>query len=146
VDGEAPTAVRGRAPKRLELAFVEHEWTTLRHPDGGLLDGVDVGIAALVEALWARGYETKSSCENGGEVYGWCPVGMAYVTFATEPEAGRFAWEVRDLPGYDPRRRVEFIRLSAFRTAATVAFETRLVAEATTRMKEPEASAELDSS
>jgi hypothetical protein len=70
---------------------------------------------------------------------------MAFVTFATEAEAGRFARELRELPGYDPRRRVEFIRLSAFRATATVAFETRLIADATTHMQEPGANAGLDS-
>jgi hypothetical protein len=143
--GEAPIGQRERAAKRLELAVVEHEWTTLRHPDGRLLDAVDVGIAPLVEALWTRGYETKSSCENGGEVYAWCPVGMAYVSFASETEAERFAREVCKLPGYDPRRRVEFIDLSAFPAAATVAFEARLIAEATTYMNESEANAALES-
>jgi hypothetical protein len=117
--------------KQLELAFVEHEWTKLRHPDGWLLDGVDIGIAPLIEALWARGYETNSSCENGGEVYGWCPVGMAYVSFATEAESERFARELRELPGYDPLRRVEFTHLSAY--PQTVAFEARLIEEATER-------------
>jgi hypothetical protein len=134
-----------RSAKRLELAFVEHQWTELRHPDGRLLDGVDVSIAPLIEALWARGYETKSSCENGGEIYGWCPVGMAYVTFATEAEAERFARELRKLPGYDPRRGVNFIDLSAYQAAATVAFEARLIAEATAHMNESGASAALDS-
>jgi hypothetical protein len=115
--------------KQSVLAFVEHEWTRLHHPDGMLLDGVDVGIAPLIEALWARGYETRSSCENGGEVYGWCPLGMAYVSFATQTECERFARELRKLPGYDPQRRVEFIQLSAY--PHTVAFEARLIEQAT---------------
>jgi hypothetical protein len=122
------------AAKRLELAFVEHGWTSLRHPDGRLVEGVDVGIASLIEELWARGYETKSSCQNGGEVYGWCPVGMAYVSFATETECMRFARELRELRGYDPRRRVELVRLSAYPAAQTAAFEARLIAEATERL------------
>jgi hypothetical protein len=132
------------AARPLELAFVEHEWTKLRHPGGRLLEGVDVGIAPLIEALWARGSETRSSCENGGEVYGWCPAGMAYVSFATEVEAGRFAGELRKLSGYDPQRSVEFIRLSAFQGAATVAFEARLIAETTTYVKESAANSASD--
>jgi hypothetical protein len=99
-----------------------------------LVDGVDVGIAPLIETLWARGFQTKSSCQNGGEVYGWCPVGMAYVTFATEAECKRFAGELRELRGYDPRQRVEFLRLSAYRAAQTAAFEARLIGEATERL------------
>jgi hypothetical protein len=125
--------VRQGALKHSVLAFVEHEWTTLRHPDGRLLEGIDVGIAPLIEALWAGGYETRSSCENGGEVYGWCPVGMAYVSFATDTECKRFAHELRKLPGYVPLRRVAFIQLSAY--PQTVAFEARLVAEATERLR-----------
>jgi hypothetical protein len=112
-----------------ELRFIEHEWTKLRRPDGRLLDGIDVGIAPLIEALCARGLQTRSSCENGGEVYGWCPHGMAYVSFATEAECERFARELRELPGYDLLRQVEFIRLSAY--PQTVAFEARLIEEAT---------------
>jgi hypothetical protein len=120
------------AAKHLELAFVEHRWTELRHSDGRVLVGVDVGIAPLIEALWAAGYETESSCENGGEVYGWCPLGMAYVSFATEAECERLARELRTLPGYDPLRGVEFIRLSAY--PQTVAFEARLIEETTQRL------------
>jgi hypothetical protein len=118
--------------RRLELAFVEHEWTSLRHPDGRLLDGVDAGIALLIEALWARGFETKSSCQNGGEVYGWCPAGMAYVSFATGAECKRFARELRELRGYDPSQPVRRIQLSAY--PQTVAFQARLIAEATARL------------
>ena len=121
------------AAKQLELVFVEHKWTERLHPDGRLLVGVDVGIAPLIEALWALGYETRSSCENGGEVYGWCPVGMAYVSFATEADCKRFAHELRKLPGYDPLRGIEFIQLSAY--PQTVAFEARLSAEATEQLK-----------
>jgi hypothetical protein len=120
-----------RRAKQLELAFVEHDWTKLRHPGGRLLDGVDVGIAPLIESLWARGYVTKSSCENGGEVYGWCPLGMAYVSFATAAECERFARELCGLAGYDPLRRVEFIQLSAY--PQTIAFEARLIEEAAQR-------------
>jgi len=122
-----------RTAKQSELVFVEHEWTELRHPDGRLLVGVDVGSAPLIEALWARGYETRSSCENGGEVYGWCPVGMAYVSFAAEAECERFASELRRLSRYDPLRGVEFIQLSAY--PQTVAFEARLSAEATEQLR-----------
>jgi hypothetical protein len=122
------------AAKQLELAFAEHEWTRLRHPDGRLVEGVDIGIASLIEALWARGFQTKSSCQNGGEVYGWCPVGMAYVSFASETECKRFARELGELRGYDPRRRVELVRLSAYPAAQTAAFEARLIAEATQRL------------
>jgi hypothetical protein len=136
---EKPTAhdleeeVRHGGPRPPVLAFVEHEWTTLRHPDGRWLEGIDVGIAPLIEVLWALGYETKSSCENGGEVYGWCPVGMAYVSFATDAECKRFACELRKLSGYDPLWRVAFIQLSAY--PQTVAFEARLVAEAAERLR-----------
>src|SRR5262249_10137489 len=110
-DEKVRQVLSARAPKQLELAFVEHEWTRLRHPDGSLVEGIDVGIAPLIEVLWARGYETKSSCENGGEIYGWCPLGMAYVSFATDAECQRFARELRNLPGYDPLRPVAFIQL-----------------------------------
>jgi hypothetical protein len=116
----------------LELAFVEHGWTRLRRPDGRLLDGVDVGIAPLIEGLWTRGYDTKNSCENGGEIYGWCPIGMAYLSFATKAECEHFARELRELRGYDPRQRVQFIQLSAY--PHTVVFDARLIAEATERL------------
>jgi hypothetical protein len=56
---------------------------------------------------------------------------MAYVSFATEAECKRFARELRELRGYDPRRRV---RLSAYPAAQTAAFEARLIAEATERL------------
>jgi hypothetical protein len=118
--------------ERLELAFVEHEWTTLRRPDGSLLEGIDAGIAPLIEALWARGYDTKNSCQDGGEVYGWCPVGLAYLSFATRADCERFAGELRELRGYDPGQPVQFIQLSAY--PHTVAFEARLIAEATERL------------
>jgi hypothetical protein len=122
-----------RTASQTELVFVEHEWTELRHPDGSLLVGVDVGIAPLIEALWAGGYETRSSCENGGEVYGWCPVGMAYVSFAADAECERFAQELRELPRYEPLRGIEFIQLSAY--PHTVAFEARLSAAATEQLR-----------
>jgi hypothetical protein len=54
---------------------------------------------------------------------------MAYVSFATEAESERFARELRKLPGYDPLRQVESIKLSAY--PQTVAFEARLIEEAT---------------
>jgi hypothetical protein len=59
---------------------------------------------------------------------------MAYVSFATEAECKRFASELRELRGYDPGRRVESVRLSAYPAAQTAAFEARLIAEATERL------------
>ena len=52
---------------------------------------VDVGIAPLIEALWARGIETVASCEDGGtSAEGALPVGLAWIGFPDEGHASRF--------------------------------------------------------
>lgn len=60
---------------------------------GGETVKVDLGIARLVEALWAAGYRTVSSCEDMPTAYGGeklqFPIRM--VAFATKAEALRFA-------------------------------------------------------
>jgi hypothetical protein len=72
----------------------------------------DVGIAPLIEALLARGYQTIGSCEDGG---GHIRVGEdlsggAWIAFQTLAEAERFAalipgamWSVTFQPNDEDR-------------------------------------------
>ena len=58
---------------------------------------IDVGIAPLIEALWARGIETVASCEDGGtSAEGGLPAGLAWIGFPDERHASRFCALGRD--------------------------------------------------
>jgi hypothetical protein len=73
---------------------------------------VDVGIAPLIEALWALGIDTVASCEDGGtSAEGGLPAGLAWIGFSDEEHAGRFGGLSRGVIsgafGLDPEIREE---------------------------------------
>jgi len=66
---------------------------------------IDVGIAPLITALWARRIETASSCEDidtSGADFGANPTGCAYVAFFDRHDARRFARTCRLGRAVDP--------------------------------------------
>lgn len=74
----------------------QHATVTLT-PEGGPAVEIDVGIAPLIEALWARGIATVASCEDGGtSAEGGLPAGLAWIGFPDEDHAGRFCELARE--------------------------------------------------
>jgi len=75
---------------------LQHATVTL-NPEGGPAVEIDVGIAPLIEALWACGIETVASCEDGGtSAEGGLPVGLAWIGFPDEGHADRFCELARE--------------------------------------------------
>ena len=71
---------------------------------------IDVGIAPLIEALWAAGIETSGSCEDwatSADDVGALPAGMAMVGFAHKDAARRFAKTCR-VKAVDPTVMVSY--------------------------------------
>jgi hypothetical protein len=73
----------------------------MRSPEGEAV-AVDVNIAPLIRALWARGVETVGSCEDGGTSPERCtPPGAAWIAFVDWHDARRFARTCRNWCTYD---------------------------------------------
>jgi len=62
----------------------EHPQTTLIHPRTGASVEVDKGIVRLIQALWARGWDTKFSCQGQPDL------DTAYVMFDTAKHRKEF--------------------------------------------------------
>lgn len=81
-----------------------HSTVTIDHQ--GQPVTLDVGIAPLVKALWARGISTVSSCEAIDTMPFDCgapPPGLAYVAFRDGHDARRFARTCSEGRAVDPR-------------------------------------------
>jgi hypothetical protein len=61
---------------------------TTRVSYGGHQIKVDIGMAPLLQAMWARGYQTQFSCEGGEDPNG--PDQPAHIIFTDEAGGHRF--------------------------------------------------------
>ena len=66
-----------------------HDYIELEH--NGQTIPIDVGIAPVIEALWARGIETTGSCEDWTADVFELPEGTAAIAFVHAADARRFA-------------------------------------------------------
>jgi hypothetical protein len=75
----------------------QHAYIELEH-DGRSIP-IDVGIAPVIEALWARGIDTTGSCEDWDADVLELPEGTAAIAFVHAADAHSFAEACRESAG-----------------------------------------------
>lgn len=114
--------VRRRSSSRPASERMDHVTLTLT------LDGepveIDEGIAPVIEALWARGIRTLSSCEDGGTAgQPSTPAGVAWIAFASRDDARAFA-----RTSHDPASRVLTFTAAEIADAQTQGIDSAVIA------------------
>ena len=74
----------------------KHDYIELEHEGRSI--PIDVGIAPLIEALWARGIQTTGSCQDWDADVFELPQGTAAIAFVHTDDARRFANSCRESP------------------------------------------------